>query len=727
MRTSVQRAIDGLDAFTLRILEALALLEARSGLSLAAVTELTGRLDPSDLHCALAELRALALVWGDDAHLHLVATVRDAIGPYPAGLGRTVATLLRQAPQTAASAAAQITDPQRLAELIAGCDPDELDVLQRLAAGPPVGTVRNARTRPVGEPSAPHRLIARGLLVPIDAQTVELPREVALALRDTPLGAVEPQPPEVAVTDREPAELDRLGTTAVLNVLRLVESLAASWTAHPPPLLRARGVGVRDLRRTGRDLGVDEASTALVIETAGAAGLLNATHGVDPVYLPTTEFDSWRRQTPAARWTALASAWLEMSRQPSLVGRRGERDRLITALGPDAERGTVPALRAQVLGALAELAPGAAPLERAQVLDRLAWYAPRRAAAQRGNAEALLAEADLLGVTAAGGLTGYSRTLINGSRAVAEQVLGNALPEPVDHFLVQPDLTIVVPGPPSAELGAELELAAELESTGGASVYRITEPSVRRALDAGRSGADLAALVAQRSRTPVPQALSYLIEDAARRHGRLRAGLAGAYLRSDDEALLARVLADRDVAELQLRRIAPSVVISPAPVARVLEKLRAAGYAPAAEAPGGEVLVLDAEAPRAPSRPPTRTLRARSAAEPGTQLSELIRRIRSGDALSQVSRQVPPLAHQVPGVTSAATMALLRDAIRGGRRVLLGCAEQDGTVSQHAISPISLGGGYVRGPDAVTQQLRAFPLHRITAAAVIDDDADEPA
>jgi hypothetical protein len=64
-------------------------------------------------------------------------------------------------------------------------------------------------------------------------------------------------------------------------------------------------------------------------------------------------------------------------------------------------------------------------------------------------------------------------------------------------------------------------------------VYRVTERSVRRALDAGRSGTQLLAFVEQRSRTPVPQALRYMIEDAARRHGLLRAGAAASYLRCD--------------------------------------------------------------------------------------------------------------------------------------------------------------------------------------------------
>ncbi len=91
-------------------------------------------------------------------------------------------------------------------------------------------------------------------------------------------------------------------------------------------------------------------------------------------------------------------------------------------------------------------------------------------------------------------------------------------------------------------------MVAEPESAGGASVYRVTPAAVRRALDAGYAADDLHALFRRRSRTPVPQALTYLIDDVARRHGGLRVGRAGSYLRSDDEALVAEVLADRRLA-----------------------------------------------------------------------------------------------------------------------------------------------------------------------------------
>jgi hypothetical protein len=326
----------------------------------------------------------------------------------------------------------------------------------------------------------------------------------------------------------------------------------------------------------------------------------------------------------------------------------------------------------------------------------------------------------VLGVTAAGGLTGYSRTLRAGSRVVAEQVLANALPEPVGHLLAQPDLTLVVPGPPTPELAAELSLAADLESTGGAYVYRVTETSVRRALDAGRSGADLDALITQRSRTPVPQALHYLIEDGARRHGRLRIGPAASYLRCDDEPLLSRVLADRDLAPLQLRRLAPTIVISPASINQVVTALREAGYAPGAEAPDGGLISLQADQPRAPSRATVRPVHSRIA--DASHYPDLVRRMRAGEEITQLSRRVTSAPQDIPGVTSATTMGLLREAIRAGRRVLLGCAEPDGTATRHTILPISMAGGYVRGHEPDEPRLQSFPLHRLTAVSVLDDD-----
>ncbi|WP_375486275.1 helicase-associated domain-containing protein [uncultured Jatrophihabitans sp.] len=735
VRTSTQRSVDGLDALTLRLLENLVLAAGADDAVSDGVVE-------DDLD-ALEALFDRALVWGDADLVHLTPAVRDAVGLYPAGLGRPASRLfagvadiqlvpvLRHLgipptaqPRGGQAAAAVMADPDRLARELESLDDDEHETLDRLAAGPPVGTVR--RTRDDDAPSAAARLIDRGLLVPIDGQRVELPREVGVALRQDRRGdrqvSVRPEAPAVRLVEREPLALDQIGTTAVLEVLRLADRVAESWSAQPPTTLRSGGLGVRELRRTARDLGVDEDTTAVVVETMYAAGLLNATTGQEPVYLPSVTFDEWRARNPAARWLALGSAWLAMTRQPGLVGQRGDRDRVITALGPDVERGTMPALRRQALGLLADLAPGAAPADREEVLALFAWHQPRRAAGQVPLVAAVLAEADLLGVTAAGGLTGYTRTMISGSVAAVERALDIALPAPVDHFLVQPDLTVVVPGPPVPALGVELGLVADLESTGGASVYRITERSVRRALDAGRTGGQLAAFVTTHSRTPVPQALTYLIDDAARRHGVLRAGVAGAYLRCDDVSLLDRVLAERGTAGLHLRRLAPTVLITSEPVTDLLDTLREAGFAPAAESPDGEVVTLEVDPPRAPARPAGRGSGVRAAIDPDAQATELVRRLRSGDALAGADTRVQAIARDVPGVTSAATMETLRRAVREAQVVWFGAAEADGSTTAHTLQPISLAAGTLRGYERGRSGLASYAVHRITAIRVLGED-----
>ncbi|MEK8171402.1 helicase-associated domain-containing protein [Streptomyces sp. M19] len=113
-------------------------------------------------------------------------------------------------------------------------------------------------------------------------------------------------------------------------------------------------------------------------------------------------------------------------------------------------------------------------------------------------------------------------------------------------------------------LAETLGVLAEVESKGGATVYRFTPASVRRALDAGRAASDLHDFLTAHSLTPVPQPLTYLIDDVARKHGRLRVGAASSYLRCDDDALLAEILADRRAAALRLRRLAPTVLAAQA-------------------------------------------------------------------------------------------------------------------------------------------------------------------
>ncbi len=184
----------------------------------------------------------------------------------------------------------------------------------------------------------------------------------------------------------------------------------------------------------------------------------------------------------------------------------------------------------------------------------------------------------------------------------AIDAMTRALPKPIDHFLVQADLTVVVPGPLQRDLAEHLATVATVESAGTAMVYRISEQSIRHALDIGKTRDWMHALFAKHSKTPVPQGLTYLIDDVARRHGQLRIGMAASFVRCEDPALLAQA-----VAAPADRGPAASVPwprpwrCLPAPIAEVLVALRAAGFAPAAEDSSGAIVDVRPRGARVPA------------------------------------------------------------------------------------------------------------------------------
>ena len=74
------------------------------------------------------------------------------------------------------------------------------------------------------------------------------------------------------------------------------------------------GSASANLRRTARDLDVDERVTALLIEVAHAAGLIAPDGDTADSWLPTTAYDLWLAKPIADRWALLANAWLTTTR-----------------------------------------------------------------------------------------------------------------------------------------------------------------------------------------------------------------------------------------------------------------------------------------------------------------------------------------------------------------------------------------------------------------------------
>jgi hypothetical protein len=456
--------------------------------------------------------------------------------------------------------------------------------------------------------------------------------------------------------------------------------------------------------------------------------------------VPTTHADVWLAGGPEQQWVPLARAWLELPRLIGLIGMRDEADKIVAPLSDELRRPLAPRDRRRTLDVLAGLPTGHAVAGPEELAAVLGWRAPRRGGRMRDEAVGwTLAEATLLGVVALGGLPTHGRALLNSMESPPViEALHNALPAPVDQVLLQADLTAIAPGRLRADVAEEMALVADVESSGSASVYRISEASIRRALDTGRPAAELHAIFAQRSATPVPQGLTYLIDDVARRHGRLRGGSARAFLRADDEVLLAEVLAHPSAESFELRRIAPTVLVSELSLAELLDRLRAAGFAPGAESGDGTLLDLRPHGRRIPARPrsPLRTAALRVPDE--AQVTALVAAIRAGDhAASLRPRTLDGRSAGSGGgyggsggsggTNGLDTLRLLRDAARQRRSVWIGYVNSLGVASRRIVEPVSVGGGVLEGYDRAQGDLRRFMLHRITSAAVVDPHSAHPA
>ncbi|MGD6753588.1 helicase-associated domain-containing protein [Streptomyces sp. BH105] len=764
-RASVIRALDRLDRYTQQVAQALAVAPDPTTYE-TLETLLPGEDSVAALPRAVGTLRGQALAWGGDDQLRLVRTARELLAPTPqhpspTGLGPTVAeatsgmspgrmqeiVAAAGLPSThdpvsaIAALTALFTDPTRMSALLDEAPTESVEVLNRLVWGPPYGQV-------TAQPAAHLRwLLDRGLLVPTTPGTVVLPREAALHLRGgrahrelQPLA-----PPVREKAAHRPQVVDAAAAAEAYTAVSTVEELLKDWDEGGPAVLRAGGLSVRDLKRTAVALDTPEPTAAFWVELAYAAGLLASDGEADERYAATPAYDEWVLLPPAERWERLAAAWLPATRTAGLVGGRDGKDRTLSALGPHLDRSAAPEVRGRVLALLLDELPEGSSPEPDSVIERLTWERPSPAALDLRTrlARWTLAEAELLGITGRGALSAHGRALLQTqaddhavpqhpltpaeaalAAARAAKLLAPLLPEPLDHVLLQADLTAVAPGPLERPLADALSVLADVESKGGATVYRFTPGSVRRALDSGRTASDLQAFLTQHSRTPVPQPLAYLIDDVARRHGHLRIGAASAYVRCDDDAVLGEILADKRSAPLRLRRLAPTVLAAQADPGTLLEGLRSMGFAPAAETPEGDVLIARAHAHRTPPRTAPDPVPDGPPLPDDTLVDAALRAIRAGDAASTAPRKQAP-AHpgngELPRTGSAETLATMQAAVLTGEALWIGYVNAEGAASQRVIAPVRVEGGFVTAYDHTADEVRTYPLHRVTGVAELSD------
>jgi Helicase conserved C-terminal domain len=531
-----------------------------------------------------------------------------------------------------------LADPEVVARALAPAGADVRRLLdEALAAAGPITVMGVGYGRFAGYPDAEPAswLLARGLLLPVTYNQFVVPREAALGLRGGLVFPDWPAPPVAPPLDPVPDGL-ALAAAAAARAVVAAEGICTRLDREPLPLVRAGTVAVRDLRRLAGELDLADDELALLVDLLVEAGVLavggpfgQRSLGLRP------EADLWLAGSRARRWADLAAAWraADLALEDHLAARYGLAPEGADRPRPLAGRrlAAAAARRRGLLRALVELAPeGGAPVDRAEgsgephgrgglrppraprsggPVDRavapddlaallawrqpLVWPTPPRGKRNgpRVAVRAVLDVAAFLGLVAAGqqrtqaGLA--AGAWVAGADAPAlTKAAAPLLPDGSDRLLVAGDLTVVAPRGLAPAVEARLGAMADRELAGGTATWRIHEASLRRAFDEGRSAEELLDFLRAHSDTPLPQALEYLVADAARRHGRLRVGAAATYLRGDP-ALVAGAVRSSAGRRLGLRELAPGVAVTARPQRELLAALRKAGEAPLAEEPDG--------------------------------------------------------------------------------------------------------------------------------------------
>jgi hypothetical protein len=213
-------------------------------------------------------------------------------------------------------------------------------------------------------------------------------------------------------------------------------------------------------------------------------------------------------------------------------------------------------------------------------------------------------------------------------------------------------------------------------------------------------------------------------------------------LHAADPAILAELLANRALAGLRLRELAPTVLSSAASRADTLAALRSAGYAPVGEDASGEPLVERVARRRAVAPARQRTVRrapARELADPAELAKALLEAPQpaqpSGTREAPEERQgnvtvvdfgrpaAPGARDTLAVVQERATgldedeQRLLAHAIDTGGAVRIAYVDGDGHSTVRVIEEIELAGAVIEAWCRLREDERVFSLNRIEAVA----------
>lgn len=653
--------------------------------------------------------------------------------------------------------ARHLADPRNVRMLVAGAAPGHAEVLIRN-----VGTATGdlARRSPAAlrdhdddpfeeEPLVPFDQAAyrleqgalgwardHGLVYPpygsgLSTFDLEFPSEVVLALLPADVRMpFQPSPPAAATVPVTADHVVSAASGAVTESLSLTMSVLESLDRTPIAVLKAGGIGAREIARLAKNLGSDTAGVRLALELAAALRLLE--HSLGGGMGTSPRFRDWRRLEPAERAADLAIAWMAAAQVPTQD--RTDDGKARPALEPAWEpRAT--ALRGLLLAEARDL-EGVGLIGPEAFAETAAWRLPYLAWGRfREDALATWDESHRLGVLGLGTLTGPGSALVEiasdqtPDRAHGRllEALRSMLPATQATALFGSDLTVVVPGSPAPEAVDLLDTVARREARGSAATWRISPESIRRAMDEGHAADALLQRLQALSEGALPQALEYLIRDVARRHGHVGVQPGSAVVVGEDPGLLAEIAAHRSLRNLGLRQVAPTVLVAQVPQDELLHALRAAGYLPVPlDATGARTLPHPVHASVAA---PTRRTR-QEAADPGLRMlatvspvaeppseepADLAARLLRGDT-PPTSPDETTLAGEIGRSAqrlSRSQIGHLAHAIATGGAVIIRYRASSGGITERTISEMSLIGDFIYAWCHLRSAERYFALKSI--------------
>ena len=562
----------------------------------------TAAAEPSVIKAAIERLTAADLVRArTDGGLELAPAVRELIQPASISMGDQstitvdeLAAICRAIGIQPGSTRKQdridaiaraFADREQAARIRAALSPAALALLDRIAAAAGPGatspesvgvapylmrlmpSLRLSRQRtPVHAEAAPlEELYSRGIvgLAPWD-DGLWIWRE-AWPVLDRPFvtnWTVPSEPKVVAVRDA--------GERLPPVVIALDQALRA-WEANPPTVLKNDDprLGKSDVKATARTLGVDEATLDLASRLAISIGLLlrnvvgRSGRGRNARFEAVWRGDpplvgAWAALTPVQRWARLVAEWCN-PRTPCghqlLVNRH------------------------LVLWELSQLDEGCGYADAAEFAG---WFADRyESLGHEVAALECIRDLTALGVISAAplALTTAGRRLIEDPSTVVAETTSAATTA-----VVQADLTVIAPPDLHHDLLTSIEEVAELESHGGASIYRISPTRVTRAVQGGRSADEIVDMLAALSPAPLPDTVTRLVRDAAAQAGAVRLLSAPTVVVVSDPADLVTACS---IKSLKLTKVTDTVAVTDVPLAQVRTALERKRLAPEVIAAGG--------------------------------------------------------------------------------------------------------------------------------------------